>query len=241
MGAAGSTSQGLQAATSIPPSVWRELLKPLDGSDVAHSPAAAHDEVIRLRAELRKAAAERLLASNLNPSSSEGLLGEEGEPPLGSQSASNKTHSKKEELRKKKAKNKWRRGSFGQIKKADDFWEKLERDQRINTNDYFPNEKTRSPKGESKSGSADELDMVADLQRQLQNMTSEISFALAPSPKGNRQRPEKKPAKKGGLDDLLETRNGGVPVVGPKKKTKRRSFVLEAGLILVESESEEED
>ena len=33
----------------------------------------------------------------------------------------------KEQFKKRKENNKWRRGSFGQIKKAEDFWDKQER------------------------------------------------------------------------------------------------------------------
>jgi len=69
----------------------RELAKPLDGSDVAHSPTAALEEVKRLRKELRRCL-------------------------------------DKEDFKKRKNHNKWRRGSFGQIGKAEDFWEKQERD-----------------------------------------------------------------------------------------------------------------
>jgi hypothetical protein len=87
----------------------RELAKPVDGSDVAHSPTAALEEVKRLRRELRRCL-------------------------------------DKEEFKKRKAGNKWRRGSFGQIGKAEDFWDKQDKKDKDTTEEGEDKKVSRAPR-----------------------------------------------------------------------------------------------
>jgi hypothetical protein len=150
----------------------RELAKPLDGSDVAHSPTAALEEVKRLRKELRRCL-------------------------------------DKEEFKKRKENNKWRRGSFGQISKAEDYWDLQEKKAK-------DEEKAEGPKAEEIG-----LDNVEEM---MAKMSADMNVVLAPTPLG------------GGAGAEATSAAADPP---KKKKSQRRSFVLEAGLTLVESDDEE--
>mmetsp|Transcript_24228 Transcript_24228/g.50538 ORF Transcript_24228/g.50538 Transcript_24228/m.50538 type:complete len:183 (-) Transcript_24228:977-1525(-) len=182
MGAAGSALNSLENEVA-----QRELAKPLDGSDVAHSGEAALEEVVRLRRELRQ------------------LLD-------------------KEEFKKRKNNNKWRRGSFGQIKKAEDYWDR-----------QLSEKEMKEDVCEGK-----DIDM-GNVEEELKKMAEDMSIMLADTPKGRvkKERTFSGRSDGGGLDDRIgNTENGEVtPVRG--KRTKRRSFVLEKGLTLVDSDEED--
>ncbi|GMH51211.1 hypothetical protein TrST_g10845 [Triparma strigata] len=103
----------------------------------------------------------------------------------------------KEQFKKRKENNKWRRGSFEE----------------------------------------EEFDLDA-LNDALNQMGDDMKIALEDSPTKERARP-KVVEKKSSLDDRLGSFEGGTtPTRG--SRTKRRSFVLEKGLELVDFESDEE-
>ncbi|GMH56045.1 hypothetical protein TrRE_jg1722 [Triparma retinervis] len=184
MGAAGSALNSLENSVA-----QRELAKPLDGSDVAHSGEAALEEVVRLRRELRQ------------------LLD-------------------KEEFKKRKKNNKWRRGSFGQIKGASEFWDRQASEKEMN---------------EMKSDEGKEIDLQ-NVEESLKKMAEDMSFMLADTPKNGKSRSlSGRSDGGGGLDDRIGNTGGEgqiTPVRG-KKRTQRRSFVLEKGLTLVDSDDED--
>ncbi|GMH99809.1 hypothetical protein TrVE_jg2111 [Triparma verrucosa] len=133
----------------------------------------------------------------------------------------------KEQFKKRKENNKWRRGSFGQIKKAEDFWDKQER-----------LEREKEEKGMSSTDKEEEEFDLDALNDALNQMGEDMKIALEDSPTKERARP-KVVEKKSSLDDRLGSFEGGTtPTRG--SRTKRRSFVLEKGLELVDSDSDEE-
>ncbi len=109
----------------------------------------------------------------------------------------------KEEFKKRKENNKWRRGSFGQIKAASDFWDKQ-------NPEVAPVESEVT---------------VNNLEEELKKMANDMSVVLADTPKNAGA----------SLDERL-----GQPAKSTHNRTKRRSFVLEKGLSLVDSDSETE-
>ncbi|GMH89140.1 hypothetical protein TL16_g11364 [Triparma laevis f. inornata] len=74
----------------------------------------------------------------------------------------------KEEFKKRKDKNKWRRGSFGQIKKAEDFWDKQER-------------ALAEEEGGEKGGEEEEFDLEK-MNEALMRMGEDMKIALEDSP-----------------------------------------------------------
>ena len=154
----------------------RELAKPVDGSDVAHSPTAALEEVKRLRRELRRCL-------------------------------------DKEEFKKRKQGNKWRRGSFGQIGKAEDFWEKQERDQ---ARGMKGGEDQKEGDGGSSSGSPEE-----NVEEMLQKMTSDMTAVLEPTPVAKKRAIGNSNVKAEGGEDAGEGGGGGGERRAVEEKERR--------------------
>mmetsp|Transcript_14038 Transcript_14038/g.27994 ORF Transcript_14038/g.27994 Transcript_14038/m.27994 type:complete len:181 (+) Transcript_14038:344-886(+) len=128
----------------------------------------------------------------------------------------------KEEFKKRKEHNKWRRGSFGQIKKAEEFWERQD--------------SLRSSPVENKDLDNGEL-TLDNLTDTLNKMGEEMNLAMAETPRTGKSL--------GRLDDRIgsfgkspKKADGSSSV--PTSRTKRRSFVLEKGLTLVDSDEDED-
>jgi len=142
MGSAGSV------ASLVEVDLVEELSKPLDCGDLKTADEAI-SEVKRLR----------LLLHQLHDKngSKEGTV---EKPETGVQeNESSKGKGKK--------KNKWRRGSFGQIKKAEDYWEAQNIDMHKEEN--------------SEANPTGEVD-IDNIERELKKMNEDIGCMLSPSP-----------------------------------------------------------
>ncbi|GMH80864.1 hypothetical protein TrLO_g11505 [Triparma laevis f. longispina] len=100
------------------------------------------------------------------------------------------------------------------------------------------NNKVKEEKGTSSNDKEEEEFDLDALNDALNQMREDMKIALEDSPTKERARP-KVVEKKSSLDDRLGSFEGGTtPTRG--SRTKRRSFVLEKGLELVDFDSDEE-
>ena len=216
----------------------RELAKPLDASDLTNPDpdgvivSSAKSEVVRIRLQLAQ-------------------LMDKGD------------------FQARKNENKWRRGSFGQIKKADDFWEKAEERERVHRASWAKKNGAGSRRGSrSGTGPGDFEDLNVDnIAEELMKMTADFEVLLdSPRPGENAAKEKQQPkvevktcadqgvSSKGkkipgrkSLGERLKDKEGGKERSEKEKdpseykpRTQRRSFVLEKGIELLESDSDGE-
>ena len=126
----------------------------------------------------------------------------------------------KEEFKKRKNGNKWRRGSFGQIKKAQDFWDKRDREDKV------------WEEGE-------DVINADNVEEMMRKMTADMEDALNDENNDDEKVPPPKNLRLRNLDERVLS-NSPAGGSGSGRKVKRRSFVLEKGLTLVDSDEEED-
>ena len=216
--------------------IAQELRRPLDAADILSSldPDAARLEVRRLRAQLRYLA-------------------------------------DKDEFKKRKNDNKWRRGSFGHIDKAESYWDEFEKGasghRSRKTSNVASPETSKREQHESSSTTGDAFADFDRAQKAMKDLNDEMMSLLDTSPKGRRggggssnggdsageassygegngdsegkRAGQGKKLPPGSLDHRL-SESGVQSNRADKQPTKRRSFVLDKGLVLVDSDSEGE-
>ena len=159
-----------------------------------------------------------------------------------------------DERKARKERNKWRRGSFGQLKKSDDFWEKQERERNRGSfsaeREGKESEVRRGGRGSGGSGGGEEKELNLDnLEEELAKMVGENETFLAPTPK-SRTRVGGGASSSSKVGESLEEKIAGGAGSGGGGRgeeggatggARRRSFVLEPGLTLVDSDEEDEE